>query len=97
MEKDFDKIIFRPLISEKSTALRESRNVYCFEVHKDASKHDIKNAIKKVYDVNVMKVNVINVKGKKKRRRFKEGKRKDWKKAYVKLKKGEEINIFKGV
>ncbi len=97
MEKVFDKIILRPVISEKSTALKNSGNIYCFEVHKDATKHDIKNVIKKVYEVNVMRVNVINIKGKKKRRRFKEGKRRDWKKAYVKLKEGEKIEIFEGV
>jgi len=97
MERDFDKIILRPIISEKSTALKEKGNVYCFEVHTDAAKHDNKNAIRKVYDVNVVKVNVINMQGKKKRKRFKEGKRKDWKKAYVKLKEGEKIETFEGV
>lgn len=97
MEKNFDKIILKPIISEKSTALREISNVYCFEVHKEATKHDIKNALQKVYEVNIIRVNIVNVKGKVKRRKFKEGKKRDWKKAYVKLKAGEKIEIFEGV
>ncbi len=97
MEKSFDKIIIRPVVSEKSTALKDKNNVYCFEVHRDAGKHDIKNVINKVFEVNVRKVNVVNVKGKKKKKRFKEGRTKSWKKAYVKLKEGEKIDIFEGV
>ncbi len=97
MEKDFNKIILRPIISEKSTDLKEKGNFYCFEVHKDVSKLDIKDAIKKAYNVNVIKVNVMNIRGKRKRRRFVEGRRRDWKKAYVKLKEGEKIEIFEGV
>ena len=97
MKWDFNKIILRSIVSEKSTDLKEKKNVYCFEVHKNASKLDIKSVIKNVYNVNVEKVNVMNIKGKKKRKRFTEGKRKDWKKAYVKLKKGEKIEAFEGV
>ena len=97
MEKNFDKIILKPIISEKSTALKDIGNIYCFEVHPDATKLDIKQVIQKVYEVHVEKVNVVNIKGKKKRRRFREGKRKDWKKAYIKLKKGEKIENIEGV
>lgn len=97
MEKDFNKVILRPVISEKSTALKDKGNIYCFEVHKEATKHDIKNFISKIYNVHIERINVMNVKGKIKRKRFQEGKKKDWKKAYVKLKKGEKIEIFEGV
>ncbi len=96
MEKDFDKIILRPIVSEKCTLL-QGGNVYCFEVHPEATKHDIKNVFKKVYSVQITEVNVINIKGKVKRKRFKEGKRKDWKKAYIKLKQGEKLPMFEGV
>ncbi len=97
MEKDFDKIIFRPILSEKCTMLKDSVEVYSFEVHPDATKHDVKNVIQKVYNVKVDNVNMVNIKGKIKKRKLKEGKKRDWKKAYIKLKKGEKLAIFEGV
>ncbi len=97
MEKEIEKIVIRPLITEKCTDLREKNNVYAFEVLKDANKHEVKLAIEKLYGVKVEKVNIVKVKGKVKRRRMIEGKRRDWKKAYVKLKKGEKLSIIEGV
>lgn len=97
MEKNFDKIIYKPVISEKCTMIKDVSETYCFEVHPDATKLDVKNALQKMYNVKIDNVNVVNVKGKVKRRRFKQGKRRDWKKAYVKLKQGEKLPIFEGV
>ncbi|MBU1078333.1 MAG: 50S ribosomal protein L23 [Spirochaetes bacterium] len=97
MEKEFDKIILRPVVSEKCTFLQNSADVYCFEVHPDATKHDIKNALQKMYSIHIVHINMVNINGKVKKRRFIEGKKKDWKKAYVKLKKGEKLPIFEGV
>lgn len=97
MEKSIEQIIIRPIVTEKCTDIREAKNVYGFVVHKDATKHEVKNAVKKIYSVAVEKVNIMNVKGKTKRRRMVEGKQRDWKKAYVKLKQGEKLQIFEGV
>ncbi len=97
MKQDIEKILIRPIITEKGTDLREKNNVYVFEVHRDVNKHQVKLAVEKIYGAKVEKVNIINVKGKVKRRRMIEGKRRDWKKAYVKLKKGEKLAIFEGV
>jgi len=101
MKKDFNEVILRPIISEKATLLRDNQNVYVFEVYKDATKHDIKNLIEEVYNVKVEKVNIVNVKGKVKQRRLRRqsvtGRTKDKKKAYVKLKSGDTIEILKGV
>ncbi|MBN1897652.1 MAG: 50S ribosomal protein L23 [Spirochaetes bacterium] len=93
MEKELYKIIVRPLFSEKTTGLRDSKNIYCFQVDKQATKQDVKEALKKIYNVNIVKCNIVNVPGKKKRRRFVEGRTSSWKKAYVKLKQGEKIDI----
>ncbi len=97
MKQDTDKILIRPIITEKCTDVREKNNVYAFEVHRDANKHQIKFAMEKIYGVKVEKVNILGVKGKRKRRRMVEGKRRDWKKAYITLKKGEKLTIFEGV
>ncbi len=93
MEKELQNIIIRPVISEKTTRLRDSYNIYCFEVAKNATKHDIKEALKKIYNVTVERCNIVNVKGKKKRRRFIEGRTRSWKKAYVKLRQGDKLDI----
>lgn len=95
MEKDLYNIIIRPIMTEKITRLRDDlkQNIYCFEVAKEATKHDIKLALKKLYNITPEKINIVNVKGKPKRRRFIEGETKSIKKAYVKLKKGEKIDI----
>ena len=93
---DAYKVLLSPIISEKA-AVYESLNIYTFVVGKDASKVEIKNAIKQVYGVEARKVNIINMQGKKMRagRRF--GRRSDWKKAMVTLPKGQTINIHEGV
>jgi large subunit ribosomal protein L23 len=90
------KIIKRPLLTEKSNRLLE-QNKYVFEVAKEANKFQIKQAIEKIFGVNVVKVNTLNQRGKPRRIRFQIGKRPDWKKAIVTIEKGQSIPIFEGV
>lgn len=94
MNKDPRSIIIRPIITEHSYDVMED-NVYTFEVARDANKIEIKNAIQKIFDVTVTKVNVINVKPKPKRVRYqKAGYTRHWKKAMVTLAEGDSIEIF---
>jgi large subunit ribosomal protein L23 len=89
------QIIKRPIITEKSTGL-SAQNFYTFEVDKRAIKPQIKKAVEENFGVHVVEVRTINVKGKTRRvgrKRYK-AKLGDWKKAIVRLKKGEKINIF---
>ena len=85
------EIIISPLISEKSTNLKLNNNSYVFRVSVNANKIEIRNAIEKVFNVRVEKVNTICQRGKVKRMGRNSGKRADWKKAIVKLHKGESI------
>ena len=89
-------ILRRPIITEKSTLLQD-QGKYAFEVASDANKFQIKNAVQEAFDVNVRKVNVIKVRGKRKRFGPKETSRKSWKKAIVSLAPGQTITIFEGV
>lgn len=93
MQLDARQIIIRPVISEHSYDLIEG-NVYTFEVARSANKIDIANAVHQIFDVDVVKVNTLNVKPKTKRLRYKAGKTRQWKKAYVTLKPGDTIEIF---
>jgi large subunit ribosomal protein L23 len=90
---DLFKLIQSPVISEKSTQIAEVDNRIVFRVNKKATKLDIKQAIEKMFGVEVESVNVLNVKGKKKRFGRFMGARSDWKKAYVKLKEGFKIEL----
>lgn len=87
-------IIRAPRVSEKTARLQEVSNQYVFEVATDATKADIKQAVEKLFDVKVEAVNVVNVKGKTKSFRFREGRRSDWRKAYVKLAEGQSIDVM---
>ncbi|HZH44135.1 MAG TPA: 50S ribosomal protein L23 [Lysobacter sp.] len=87
-------IIRAPRVSEKTARLQEVSNQYVFEVATDATKADIKQAVEKLFDVKVEAVNVLNVKGKTKSFRFREGRRGDWRKAYVKLAEGQSIDVM---
>jgi len=89
-------IILRPIITEKSTLLKETGNQYVFQVHRDANKIEIKKAVEKLFKVKVLSVQVINMEGKKKRLGRFFGKRSDWKKAIVKLSPKDKIPIFEG-
>ncbi|MEW9670163.1 50S ribosomal protein L23 [Ammoniphilus sp. 3BR4] len=82
--KDVRDVIKRPIITERTTEMMEF-NTYVFEVAPGSNKTEIKLAIEKIFDVKVASVNTMNVKGKPKRMGRYVGKRKDWKKAIVKL------------
>ena len=86
-------VLQAPVISEKSTIAAEKNRQFVFKVKKQASKMQIKNAVEMMFEVQVDSVQVLNVKGKKKRFGQTLGKRSDWKKAYVKLKEGHDIDF----
>ena len=86
-------VLRAPLISEKSTFVADREEQVVFEVIADATKPEIKAAVELLFKVQVKSVNVSNVKGKQKRFGRFIGKRRDWKKAYVGLKSGQEINF----
>jgi large subunit ribosomal protein L23 len=89
-------IVRHPLITEKSTVLREDKNKYTFRVDKRANKIEIKTAIEAIFpEVHVVTVNTLNVRGKPRRFRFKKrGRKPDWKKAIVTLRPGDTIDIY---
>ena len=86
-------IVQAPIVSEKSTNAAELNNQFVFKVQKSATKMQVKNAVEMMFDVEVDSVQVLNVKGKQKRMGRTLGKRSDWKKAYVKLKPGNDIDF----
>ncbi len=90
------EILRRPLITEKSTDLQEEGR-YSFEVATEATKHQIKWAVEEAFNVKVIKVNTMNVKGKRKRFGPRVTLQKSWKKALVTLAPGQTITIFEGV
>jgi large subunit ribosomal protein L23 len=94
--KELQKIIRRPMVTEKSTQQKDANRQYVFEVDRNANKIEIQSAIERLFKVKVLKVRSCNVLGKVKRlgRRF--GKRPDWKKAIVTLKEGDRIDFFEG-
>lgn len=85
-------VIRAPRVSEKTVRAQEM-NQYAFEVATDATKADIKTAIEKLFDVQVKSVNVVNVKGKTKAFRYRNGRRADSRKAYVTLADGQSIDV----
>ena len=87
-------VIRAPRVSEKTARLQEVSNQYVFEVAKTATKADIKVAVEKIFDVQVKAVNVVNVKGKTKTFKFRQGRRGDWRKAYVTLAEGQSIDVM---
>ena len=88
------ELIEKPLLTEKSTRIRENYNQYCFKVNEKANKIEIQKAIEKIFNVKVVKVNKILSYGKKKRLGKYEGRRPDWVKAIVTLKEGDKIDIY---
>ena len=90
------QIILAPVISEKATRVAEKRNQAVFKVLRDAQKPEIKEAVEKLFSVKVTSVSTLNVKGKTKRFGQTVGKRSDWKKAYVTLAEGQEIDFVGG-
>ncbi len=91
------QIIRRPLITEKGIRNNEEHNTVVFQVDRRANKLQIKQALEALFQVKVVHVNTLNMQGKKKRVRTREGRRPDWKKAYVTLREGDSITFFEGV
>ncbi|OUS27864.1 50S ribosomal protein L23 [Thalassotalea sp. 42_200_T64] len=87
------KVILAPNISEKATMSAETNNTVVFKVVTTATKLEIKAAVEKLFEVEVTGVRTLNVKGKVKRTSARFGRRSDWKKAYVTLKEGSEIDF----
>jgi large subunit ribosomal protein L23 len=87
-------ILLSPHVTEKATMVGEGSNQYVFKVLKNANKREIKTAVEKMFNVEVDSVSVLNVKGKSKRFGYEMGRRKDWKKAYVRLKAGQDIDFL---
>ena len=92
----YQDILIRPVISEKATNLRE-QDKYVFVVHPDATKTQIKDAVRKLFNVKVVSCTTMNVRGKAKRLRGRPGFTSSYKKAVVRLAKGETIKVFEGV
>ncbi|MEO8419523.1 MAG: 50S ribosomal protein L23 [Methylophilaceae bacterium] len=90
------QVILAPQITEKATRIADKNQQIAFKVRTDATKPEIKAAIELVFKVDVQAVTVVNVGGKEKRAGRVIGRRKDWKKAYVSLKPGQEINFAAG-
>lgn len=87
------KVLLSPVVSEKSSNVADANNQYIFKVATSATKREIAKAVEKLFEVQVDAVQVVNVKGKQKRFGTVNGKRADWKKAYVRLKAGSEIDF----
>jgi large subunit ribosomal protein L23 len=90
------QVILAPQITEKATYVADKNQQIAFKVRTDATKPEIKAAVELVFKVEVQSVTVANVKGKQKRAGRIMGRRSDWKKAYVSLKPGQEINFAAG-
>ncbi|OEG70970.1 50S ribosomal protein L23 [Candidatus Endomicrobiellum trichonymphae] len=93
---DIRNIIKRPIVTEKSTLMKEKNNKYTFAVDKNANKFQIKHAVETLFNVKVKSVHTSNCVGKRLRVGKYAGYRSDWKKAIVKLGKGQEIQLADG-
>jgi large subunit ribosomal protein L23 len=91
------EIIIKPLITEKTSIQKELNNQVSFEVDRRANRIEIKQAIESIFNVRVAGVQTMKITGKTKQRGRITGKRRDWKKAIVKLMPGERIDFFDGV
>jgi large subunit ribosomal protein L23 len=87
------KVLLGPHFSEKSAIVGDTNNQVVFKVTPDATKPEVKAAVEQLFKVKVAGVSVANVKGKTKRAKHGMGKRSDWKKAYVRLEQGQEIDF----
>jgi large subunit ribosomal protein L23 len=94
--KEIYGCIRRPIVTEKSNLIKDDANKV-LEVDKKANKVEIKHAVQQLFKVTVEEVNVMNFQGKRKRTGRIIGKKQDWKKAIVTLKKGDKIEFFEGV
>ena len=98
MIKDPYKIILRPVITEKSTLMKEKNREICLEVDPRANKIEIKEAAEQLFKVKIESVHVMKQRGKMRKVGRNQGRTKDWKKAYLKIKEGEKmIEYFEAV
>lgn len=87
------KVLLGPHISEKATVLADGKNQFVFKVATDATKLEVKKAVEQLFEVKVSAVNTVKVNGKTKRTMRGVGKRNDWKKAYITLMPGQDIDF----
>lgn len=92
-EERLMKVLVGPVVSEKSTLAADNNRQYAFRVLTDATKREIGRAVETLFGVKVERVQVLNVQGKRKRFGARRGKRNDWRKAYVRLEPGNEIDF----
>lgn len=90
------QVLLAPHVSEKSALLADEENRFVFRVLRDATKPEIKAAVEAMFSVDVTGVSVVNSKGKNKRFGNRLGRRSDWKKAYVRLAEGQDIDFASG-
>lgn len=90
------KVLRAPHISEKASMAAEKGNTIVFKVALNATKREIKAAVTKLFEVEVKSVNTLVVKGKTKRQGMRQGRRSDWKKAYVVLAEGQDLDFTGG-
>ncbi len=95
-EERLINVLLAPHVSEKSTRVADASNQVVFRVRSDARKPEIKRAVERMFKVEVEQVQTLNVKGKRKGARGRSGRRADWKKAYVRLKAGHDIDFLSG-
>jgi large subunit ribosomal protein L23 len=96
MDQQVYSVLLAPRITEKSTLVGEKNNQFVFKVAPDATKPQIKEAVEKLFKVKVKSVQVMNIKGKVKRFGQRLGKRSGWKKAFVSLHEGHDIDFMSG-
>ncbi len=94
-ESKLASVLLSPIVSEKSSVSADINKIFVFKVQKIATKKQIKSAVELMFSVEVDTVRVLNIKGKLKRFGRSLGKRSDWKKAYVKLKQGHDIDFVR--
>jgi len=94
---DATQVLIRPIISEKSYVLAVAGNKYTFRIHPDAHKIQVRQAVEELFDVAVLEVRTVTVKGKPKRRGISQGRTRNWKKAIVTVAPGQTIPVFEGL
>ncbi len=92
---EYDSILIEPVLTEKSNLLRETGR-YVFRVDARADKHQVMEAVRRMFQVHPVSCNIVNVKSKPKRLRGRPGRTSEWKKAIVRVAPGETIKIFEG-
>jgi large subunit ribosomal protein L23 len=91
-----NEVLLAPVVSEKSYEQIETDHKYSFRVHPDAHKTQVRQAVEELFEVHVEAVNIVQMRSKPKRRGLTRGRRPGWKKAIVKIRAGESIEIFEG-